>query len=72
MAEPMEIASMISLAGKSFGRVDVLVNNAGIQHVSPIEEFPVADAVKSTRTTRFRHQRASQFCSVVDFDPYQG
>jgi hypothetical protein len=20
----------------------------------------------------FRHQRASQFCSVVDFDPYQG
>ncbi len=32
---------MISLAEKTFGRVDVLVNNAGIQHVSPIEEFPV-------------------------------
>jgi 3-hydroxybutyrate dehydrogenase len=42
MAEPIEIASMISLAEKTFGRVDVLVNNAGIQHVSPIEEeFPV-------------------------------
>ena len=41
MAEPMEIAHMISLAGKTFGRVDVLVNNAGIQHVSPIEDFPV-------------------------------
>ena len=40
MAEPMEIAHMISLAEKIFGRVDVLVNNAGIQHVSPIEEFP--------------------------------
>jgi 3-hydroxybutyrate dehydrogenase len=41
MAEPMEIASMIRLAEKTFGRVDVLVNNAGIQHVSPIEDFPV-------------------------------
>ena len=33
MAEPMEIASMISLTEKTFGRVDLLVNNAGIQHV---------------------------------------
>ena len=41
MAEPMEIAGMISLAEKTFGRVDVLVNNAGVQHVSPIEDFPV-------------------------------
>ena len=41
MAEPMEIANMISFAEKTFGRVDVLVNNAGIQHVAPIEEFPV-------------------------------
>ena len=41
MAEPMEIANMISFAEKTFGSVDVLVNNAGIQHVSPIEDFPV-------------------------------
>ena len=41
MAEPMEIANMISFAERTFGSVDVLVNNAGIQHVSPIEEFPV-------------------------------
>ena len=41
MAEPTEIASMIKLAEKTFGRVDVLVNNAGVQHVAPIEEFPV-------------------------------
>ena len=41
MGEPMEIANMISFAERTFGSVDVLVNNAGIQHVSPIEEFPV-------------------------------
>ncbi|SDJ97543.1 MULTISPECIES: 3-hydroxybutyrate dehydrogenase [Bradyrhizobium] len=41
MAEPVEIANMISFAERTFGRVDVLVNNAGIQHVSPIEDFPV-------------------------------
>ncbi|UEM10907.1 3-hydroxybutyrate dehydrogenase [Bradyrhizobium barranii subsp. barranii] len=41
MTEPIEIANMISFAERTFGSVDVLVNNAGIQHVSPIEDFPV-------------------------------
>ena len=41
MGEPMEIANMISFAERTFGSVDVLVNNASIQHVSPIEDFPV-------------------------------
>src|SRR5499427_2136761 len=40
MTKPAEIAQMIALGEKSFGSVDVLVNNAGIQFVSPIEEFP--------------------------------
>lgn len=41
MAKPSEIAELITLAEKAFGSVDVLVNNAGVQHVAPIEEFPV-------------------------------
>jgi 3-hydroxybutyrate dehydrogenase len=41
MTKPDEIAAMVAEAEKRFGSVDVLVNNAGIQHVSPIEEFPV-------------------------------
>ena len=41
MSKPKDIEEMITLAEKTFGRLDVLVNNAGVQHVSPIEEFPV-------------------------------
>ena len=35
-----DIKNMIETAHKKYGRVDVLINNAGLQHVSPIEEFP--------------------------------
>ena len=41
MTKPAEIAEMIAFAERSFGAVDVLVNNAGIQHVANIEDFPV-------------------------------
>jgi 3-hydroxybutyrate dehydrogenase len=41
MTRPAEIAAMIALAETTFGSVDVLMNNAGIQFVSPIEDFPV-------------------------------
>ena len=41
MTKPAEIAAMVALAESTFGSVDVLVNNAGIQFVSPIEEFPI-------------------------------
>ncbi len=40
MTKPEEIRSLIDAAETTFGQVDVLVNNAGIQHVSPIEDFP--------------------------------
>jgi 3-hydroxybutyrate dehydrogenase len=35
-----EIKSMVADAIKAFGGVDILINNAGIQHVAPIDEFP--------------------------------
>jgi 3-hydroxybutyrate dehydrogenase len=41
MTRADEIAAMIAEAEREFGAVDVLVNNAGIQHVAPVEEFPV-------------------------------
>ncbi len=42
MSKPDQIASMVRGAVERFGAVDVLVNNAGIQHVAPIDEFPPA------------------------------
>jgi 3-hydroxybutyrate dehydrogenase len=41
MTKPAEIAAMIKKAQQQLGSVDILVANAGIQHVAPIEEFPV-------------------------------
>jgi 3-hydroxybutyrate dehydrogenase len=40
MTRPTEIAAMAEDAIRAFGQVDVLVNNAGIQHVEPVETFP--------------------------------
>jgi len=40
MTRPEEIEAMVEEALGAFGGVDILINNAGIQHVAPIEEFP--------------------------------
>jgi len=41
MSKPAEIEAMMRYCADTFGRIDVLVNNAGIQHVAPVEDFPV-------------------------------
>jgi len=41
MSKPAEIAEMIRTTEAEFGSLDVLVNNAGIQHVANIEDFPL-------------------------------
>ncbi len=40
LSKPPEIHDLFNHAKKTLGGVDILINNAGIQHVSPIESFP--------------------------------
>lgn len=41
VTDQADIESVVAALQQREGRVDLLVNNAGIQHVSPLEEFPV-------------------------------
>lgn len=40
MLHTEQIQAMVKEAEERFGKVDVLINNAGVQHVAPIDEFP--------------------------------
>jgi len=40
MSKPAQIGDMVRTATQELGTVDVLVNNAGIQHTARVEDFP--------------------------------
>ena len=40
LSQPEQIEALFDYARREFGRVDILINNAGIQHVAPVESFP--------------------------------
>ncbi|MEM8788060.1 MAG: 3-hydroxybutyrate dehydrogenase [Pseudomonadota bacterium] len=41
MSKPDQIEALVDSVTGELGQVDIVVNNAGIQTVSPVEEFPV-------------------------------
>jgi 3-hydroxybutyrate dehydrogenase len=57
MSRPDEIEAMMRFAADKFGTVDIVVNNAGIQHVASIENFPVEqwDAIIAINLTSAFH-----------------
>ncbi|MEL7216268.1 MAG: 3-hydroxybutyrate dehydrogenase [Pseudomonadota bacterium] len=61
MSDGAACRALITQAADRFGSVDVLVNNAGIQHVSGIDEFPVEkwDAVIAINMSSAFHTTAA-------------
>jgi 3-hydroxybutyrate dehydrogenase len=40
LSDPQQCTALVRYAEEHFGAVDILINNAGIQHVAPVEQFP--------------------------------
>ncbi|MBB2819955.1 UNVERIFIED_ORG: 3-hydroxybutyrate dehydrogenase [Rhizobium esperanzae] len=63
MAKPEAIRMMVDRAVARFGQVDIVINNAGIQHVSPIGKFPpeMWDAILAINLSAAFHLVQSTF-----------
>jgi 3-hydroxybutyrate dehydrogenase len=61
MRDGEAIRKMIANAENTMGPIDVLINNAGIQHLAPIENFPISkwDDVIAVNLTAHFHTIAS-------------
>ena len=68
MTKPVEIAALANAAARALGSVDIVVNNAGIQHVSPIEEFPPEkwDAIIAINLSSAFHLTRATFAAMKE------
>ena len=57
MTDPAQIAALVERCHAELGGPDIVINNAGIQHVAPVDEFPTEkwDAVIAINLTSAFH-----------------
>jgi 3-hydroxybutyrate dehydrogenase len=82
VSKPEQCRDLIARAQTEAGKLDVLVNNAGIQHVAPIEEFPQEqwDAILAVNLSSAFHliaatlpeMRAQKFGRIVNIASVHG
>lgn len=76
MSRPDEIETMMAAVWREHERIDIVVNNAGVQHISPIEDFPAEqwdrilaiNLSSAFHTTRYalRRMRTAGFGRIIN------
>lgn len=66
MTKPSDIQALAHAANAAFGGVDIVVNNAGIQHVAAVEEFPIEkwDAIIAINLSSVFHLTRATFAAM--------
>ena len=66
LMDPKACSAMIAATEKQLGQVDILINNAGIQHVAPVESFPPEkwDAILALNLSAAFHTIRASFGSM--------
>jgi len=68
MSKPGDVRHMIESATREMGRIDVLVNNAAIQHSARVQDFPAErwDAILATNLSAAFHATAAVLPQMLD------
>lgn len=66
LSDPTQIAELVAATESTLGPIDVLVNNAGIQFVAPLEEFPAEkwDAILAVNLSACFHLARLTFAGM--------